>query len=118
MVRPRDWKPIRCWEEPEIVFADGGYTGAEKRPELQHRWDLNWQIAERRSSIKALREDNSVRLEAEAIERRKASFRAPVEHAFHVLKCRFGYRKVRFRGTPRTNRNSLRGSARERGAGR
>ena len=51
--------------EEEIVFADAGYTEAEKRPELQHRSDLNWQIAERRGLIKALPEDNAVRLEAE-----------------------------------------------------
>lgn len=84
--------------EEEVVFADAGYTGAEKRPELKGRSDLNWQIAERRGLIKALPEDNPVRLEAEAVERRKASIRAPVEHAFHVLKCRFGHRKVRYRG--------------------
>ena len=30
--------------------------------------------------------------------RRNGSVRAKVEHVFRVLKCQFGYRKVRYRG--------------------
>ena len=37
----------------EAVFADAGYTGADKRPELEDR-DISWNIAIKRSIIKAL----------------------------------------------------------------
>jgi IS5 family transposase len=30
--------------------------------------------------------------------RKLCSKRAPVEHPFHIVKCLFGYRKVRYRG--------------------
>jgi IS5 family transposase len=32
------------------------------------------------------------------VEQIKASIRAKVEHPFRVIKCQFGYRKVRYRG--------------------
>jgi len=31
-------------------------------------------------------------------ERAKASLRAKVEHAFRIVKCQFGFRKVRYKG--------------------
>jgi IS5 family transposase len=37
----------------EAVFADAGYTGADKRPELADR-DVSWNIAVKRSIIKTL----------------------------------------------------------------
>src|SRR4249919_288144 len=37
----------------EAVFADAGYTGADKRPELAER-DISWNIAIKRGIIKAL----------------------------------------------------------------
>ena len=39
--------------QEEDVFADAGYTGADKRPELEDR-DVSWNIAIKRSIIKAL----------------------------------------------------------------
>ena len=39
--------------QEEDVFADAGYTGADKRPELADR-DVSWNIAIKRSIIKAL----------------------------------------------------------------
>ena len=39
--------------EEEDVFGDAGYTGADKRPELEDR-DVSWNIAIKRSIIKAL----------------------------------------------------------------
>src|SRR6187200_2991821 len=39
--------------QEEAVFADAGYTGADKRPELED-CDVDWNIAIKRSIIKAL----------------------------------------------------------------
>jgi transposase, IS5 family len=78
----------------EVVHADSGYTGADKRVA---RKGLQWQIAAKRGRIKAMPEGREKRA-AQAIERRKASIRARVEHPFRVIKRQFGLMKVRFRG--------------------
>jgi IS5 family transposase len=78
----------------QVVHADAGYTGADKRIA---RKGLRWQIAAKRGRIKAMPEGRHKRA-AEALERRKASARARVEHPFRVIKRQFGLMKVRFRG--------------------
>jgi IS5 family transposase len=77
------------------VFADAGYTGADKRPELADR-DVSWNIAIRRSVIKAL--PKGLRDLAEPVERALSQVRAWVEHPFHVVKNLFCHRKLRYRG--------------------
>ena len=69
--------------QEEAVFADAGYTGASKRPELADR-DVAWNIAIKRSIIKAL--PKALRDLAEPMERALAQVRARVEHPFHVIK--------------------------------
>ena len=79
----------------EAVFADAGYTGADKRPELEDR-DVSWNIAIKRSIIKAL--PQAVRELAEPVERALSQVRAVVEHPFHIVKNRFHHKKLRYRG--------------------
>jgi len=81
--------------EEKAVFADAGYTGVAKRPELADR-ALSWNIAIKRHIIKAL--PSPLRDLAAAEEKAKAQVRAWVEHPFHIIKDRFHYRKVRYRG--------------------
>ena len=81
--------------EEAAVFADAGYTGADKRPELADR-DISWNIAIKRSIIKAL--PKVLRDLAEPVERALSQVRAWVEHPFHIVKDRFHHRKVRYRG--------------------
>ncbi|WP_370307270.1 IS5 family transposase [Sinimarinibacterium flocculans] len=78
----------------EVVYADAGYTGADKR---HARKRLRWEIAQRPGRIKAMPEGRQKRA-IEQIEYRKASIRAKVEHPFRVIKRQFGYMKVRFKG--------------------
>ncbi|MFW8567348.1 IS5 family transposase [Orrella sp. 11846] len=82
--------------EEEYVFGDSGYIGAEKRPELEDV-DVEWHIAMKPSQRQAIKDEEARELTG-AVERTKASIRAKVEHAFRILKCQFGYRKVRYRG--------------------
>ena len=77
------------------VFADAGYTGADKRPELEDR-DVSWNIAIKRSIIKAL--PKALRDLAEPVERALSQVRAVVEHPFHIVKNRFHHKKLRYRG--------------------
>jgi IS5 family transposase len=81
--------------EEEDVFGDAGYTGADKRPELADR-DVSWNIAIKRSIIKAL--PQALRELAEPIERALSQVRAVVEHPFHIIKNRFRHKKLRYRG--------------------
>jgi transposase, IS5 family len=79
----------------EAVFADAGYTGADKRPEHEDR-DVSWNIAIKRGIIKAL--PKALRDWAEAVESALSQVRAWVEHPFHVVKNLFRHKKLRYRG--------------------
>ncbi|QBG98372.1 IS5 family transposase [Xanthomonas oryzae] len=80
----------------DSVFGDSGYTGAEKRDELQS-CEAAFFIAAKRSTIQAIG-NKRARAWAERWEHFKASVRAKVEHPFRVIKRQFGYTKVRYRG--------------------
>ena len=77
------------------VLADAGYIGLGKRPEMA---DVQAEllIAARRSTVEKLTPE--LREIVRAGERVKAQVRSRVEHVFQVLKCQFGYVKVRYRG--------------------
>ena len=77
------------------VFADAGYTGADKRPEHEER-DGSWNIAVKRSIIKTL--PKGLRDLAEPVERALSQVRAWVEHPFHIVKNLFRHKKLRYRG--------------------
>ena len=82
--------------EEAAVFADAGYTGAEKREELKDR-QVKWYIAAKRGTVTALPE-GEVKDLTKRIERIKAQVRSRVEHVFHIIKDRFHYRKLRYKG--------------------
>jgi len=83
--------------EERYALGDAGYQGVEKRPERKPAHSPTWYVAMRPGKRKALPNDRLGSLYAQ-IEQAKASVRAKVEHPFQILKCRFGYRKVRYRG--------------------
>ncbi len=80
----------------EHAFGDAGYTGVEKRDEMQGK-SVKWQVAVKRGKIKSMR-DGIVKDLLIAVERAKAKIRARVEHPFHVIKNLFCHRKVRYKG--------------------
>jgi IS5 family transposase len=80
------------------VFADAGYLGVEKRPEIGAKAEtVKWYIAAKRGKIKAMVE-GSLKKALQAFETAKAQVRALVEHPFHIIKNLFKHRKVRYRG--------------------
>ncbi len=85
----------------ELLYGQhAGYLGAPKREEVRladSTGRIDWQIARRRKPIKALPEGEEKEKEL-AIERKKASVRAFVEHPFHILKNLFHHRRTRYRG--------------------
>ena len=86
------------------VFADAGYTGVAKREEIikaqaedKIRKDVEWVIAQRRSTITKMAE-GTLKTLVQARERVKAQIRARVEHPFHVVKNLFHFKKTRYKG--------------------
>jgi transposase, IS5 family len=85
--------------QEEVVFADSGYRGVEKRQEIQEQHpDVDWQIAMMPGKRKALNKTKPSHALRDKLEKLKASIRAKVEHPFRVIKCQFGHRKARYRG--------------------
>jgi IS5 family transposase len=82
--------------EETDVFADAGYRGVEQREALAD-CAAAWHVAMGPAAIKAL-PDTAEGREQKWIEQMKAGLRALVEHPFHVVKNRFGLRKLRYRG--------------------
>ncbi|WVL65896.1 IS5 family transposase [Xanthomonas campestris pv. campestris] len=80
----------------DSVFGDSGYTGADKREELQD-CETAFFIAAKRSVLQAIGNKRE-RAREQRWEHFKASVRAKVEHPFRVIKRQFGYTKVRYRG--------------------
>ncbi|WP_372358879.1 IS5 family transposase [Xanthomonas sp. NCPPB 4037] len=80
----------------DSVFGDSGYTGADKREELQD-CEAAFFIAARPSTLQAIGNKRE-RAREQRWEHFKASVRAKVEHPFRVIKRQFGYTKVRYRG--------------------
>ena len=84
--------------EEKDVFADAGYLGVEKRPEIVSRAKQpRWHIAAKRGTVRAMAEGKLKKL-TEELEKVKAQVRARVEHPFAIIKNLFKYRKVRYRG--------------------
>ena len=82
------------------VWGDAGYGGIEKRDEHKERAVDGLIVM--RPGKRAQRPRSSTEAQTEKM---KASTRAKVEHVFSVIKQRFGYSKVRYRGLEKnTNR--------------
>lgn len=82
--------------QEDTVCGDSGYTGVDKREELQDV-EAGFLIAEKPSKLRAIKNKREHHY-ARRWEQYKASLRAKVEHPFRVIKRQFGYTKVRYRG--------------------
>jgi len=81
--------------DDEVVYADAGYQGAAKRPEIAENEDLSritWQVAPRKGVLKTMTDHDRV------LASRQASVRAKVEHPFLIVKRDFAFTKTRYRG--------------------
>ena len=81
--------------DDDVVYADAGYQGAERRPDVAddpHLSKVEYRVAARKSKLAAMAGPDR------AAESRKASVRAKVEHPFLIVKRDFGFTKTRYRG--------------------
>ncbi|MGL5824620.1 MAG: IS5 family transposase [Nocardioides sp.] len=82
-------------DDDEVGYADAGYQGAARRPEIaddEHLSKIEWRIAARKGVLKTMAEPDR------AEQSRQAAVRAKVEHPFLIVKRDFGYTKTRYRG--------------------
>jgi len=89
--------------DDEVAYADAGYQGVDKRPEIvgdEHLAGIAWRVAAGKGKLAAMAAPDR------DIESRKASVRAKVEHPFLIVKRDFGFTKTRYRGLAK-NRNHL-----------
>ena len=82
--------------EETVVLGDAAYQGVEQRDETRAT-EVHWFIAMKRGKRKTLPPNKLGRL-LEQLEQANASWRAKVEHPFHVVKNLFKHRKTRYRG--------------------
>ncbi|MEL7088929.1 MAG: IS5 family transposase [Planctomycetota bacterium] len=78
-------------EDDRAVFADKGYVN-QKKKRAARAAGVYWGVKEKRKPGRRLSSSQKKR------NARTGPIRAKVEHVFRVLKCQFGYRKVRYRG--------------------
>ena len=78
-------------EDDTAVYGDKGYASDTKKRAAQAAGVL-WGVKERAKPGRDLTKRQRAR------NHRFGKVRAKVEHVFRVLKCQFGYRKVRYRG--------------------
>ena len=81
--------------DDEVVYADAGYQGVEKRRDIagdEHLSGVEFRVAARKGVLKTMPGPDRL------IESGKASIRAKVEHPFLILKRDFGFAKTRYRG--------------------
>ncbi len=78
-------------EEDEVVFGDAGYT-SDSYKRGARSLGMTWKVNDKRKPKKNLSATQKKR------NRKNSSIRARVEHCFRVLKCQFGYKKVRYKG--------------------
>ena len=78
-------------EDDRAVFADKGYVN-EKKKRRARAAGVYWAVKEKPKPGRKLSSSQKKH------NRRHGAIRAKVEHVFRVLKCQFGYRKVRYRG--------------------
>ena len=82
--------------DEEVVYADAGYQGIAKRPEMASK-TTEFRVDIRPGKRRALPETPEGRLQ-HLIETAKVHIRSKGEHPFRVIKQQFGFQKTRLRG--------------------
>ena len=82
--------------EEQVVYADAGYQGIGKRPEMAGKSTEFW-VAMHPGKRRALPDTPDGKLQ-DLVETAKAHIRAKGEHPFRVVKQQFGFQKTKLRG--------------------
>jgi IS5 family transposase len=77
--------------DDKVIFADAGYT-SDSYKRGSRALGLSWKVNDKRKVKKNMSSTQKNQ------NRKNSRVRARVEHCFRVVKCQFGYKKVRYRG--------------------
>ena len=86
-----DELPNLVRNDDNVIFADAGYT-SDSYCRGARQMKISWKVNDKRKPNKQLSSTQKKN------NRKKSSVRARVEHCFRVMKCQFGYKKVRYKG--------------------
>jgi len=76
--------------DDKVIFADAGYT-SDSYKRGSRALGLSWKVNDKRKVKKNMSSTQKKQ------NRKNSGVRARVEHCFRVVKCQFGYKKVRYR---------------------
>jgi IS5 family transposase len=76
--------------DDKVIFADAGYT-SDSYKRGSRALGLSWKVNDKRKVKKNMSSTQKNQ------NRKNSGVRARVEHCFRVVKCQFGYKKVRYR---------------------
>ena len=79
-------------ESDEVIFGDAGYT-SDSYKRGSRAMGLHWKVNDKRKPGRG-----NLSSSQRKRNRKQSQIRARVEHLFRVIKCQFGYRKVRYKG--------------------
>lgn len=79
-------------KEDEVIFGDAGYT-SDSYKRGSRLLGLHWKVNDKRKPGQG-----NLSNKQRKRNRKQSKIRARVEHLFRIIKCQFGYRKVRYRG--------------------
>lgn len=84
--------PALLRESDEVIFGDAGYT-SDSYKRGSRAEGLHWKVNDKRKPGRG-----NLSTKQRKRNRQQSKIRARVEHLFRIIKCQFGYRKVRYRG--------------------
>jgi len=92
-----DELPKLLREEDKVIFADAGYT-SDAYKKGARSLGMTWKVNDKRLPSHTKRKRINLSPSQKKRNRKNSRIRARVEHCFWILKCQFGYRKVRYKG--------------------
>lgn len=92
-----DEMPNLLRDEDEVVFGDAGYN-SDAYKKGARSLGMIWKVNDKRKPKHTKKKRINLSSSQKKNNRKNSSIRARVEHCFWIVKCQFGYRKVRYKG--------------------
>lgn len=84
-------------ESDQAVMADAGYTGDKHKKEAR-RLGKSFLVNDKRKPKHTKHKKKNLSTSQKKRNQRLSKIRAKVEHCFRIVKCQFGYTKVKYKG--------------------
>ena len=84
-------------EDDKAIFGDAAYGSDERKRDARAEGKA-WRVNDKRKPKNTKKKRKNLSSAQKKRNRQNSRIRARVEHVFRVLKCQFGYRKVRYKG--------------------